>query len=524
MAMPENDSAFPPESMVGLTEKYREHNAWNSGDQHELLAVYSDNAPRRVGVKGWLRKMWSGESDLVNSVTTRMHVNLPQEIARNNAKLLFSVPVTVKPKNIKDEDQQGATKAEERLKLICSPNFHTELQSGAESAAVRGGVFYKVQWNKRVAQHAFIRKVDAEFAIPTFEDGFLTSVAFVHEVHRFGNTVYRHVEDHSTDENNIGIITHALFEGTDTTFGTAISLAARPETARFAVTLNERGFGQVSTHTEGLSAVYVPNMVPSASSASGTVAANMGRSDFEGIEQMLDAYDEGMSSWMRDIRLGMGRIIVDAKMLDRLGAGLGMGFDSFREVLTPVKIPSASQLGNDKPLVEQVQFEIRTEDFKTLLEFLLKRIVSAAGYSAASFSVEDGARAMTATEIKASFRESLVTRDQKIRLWVEALVYIIRKALAVDAQVFSTGVTETDLDVVFPDAFQPDPKAIAEQNALDAASKSSSIFTRVKLAHPDLTPDEINKEVERIREENKPVPAVIAAPQENSAVKPDIAA
>lgn len=41
----------------------------------------------------------------------------------------------------------------------------------------------------------------------------------------------------------------------------------------------------------------------------------MGRSDYKGVEPMLNAFDETWSSWMRDLKVGRARIFVPEAMI-----------------------------------------------------------------------------------------------------------------------------------------------------------------------------------------------------------------
>lgn len=499
MALPNNNIAMPPQSMAGITEKYREHFAWYTNDEKELAAIYAPQGgtPQASGgviatLARWTRRWWSGERNSDQAGASRIHVNLAQEICRTSANVLLSETVTI---------TSDDTKAQERLKLICGDQFNAMLISAAESAAALGGTFLRASWNSKLRQHTYISKVDADLAIPTFEAGILTSVVFIRVVANEGNTVYRHVESHDVDEDGIGIITHALYEGLANNLGRNVPLSKIPETRDLSLVVDEAD--AISTLTPGLAVAYVPNVQPSALWSKHAIGAYLGRSDLEGVEQQLDALDELHSSWMHDIRLGKGRLVIPEAFLTNMGEGRGMGFDVLRTAYLKTRSIPGKAANEGAAGVEAIQFEIRTEDHIAAIEYFKRQIIASAGYSAATFGLTEGGTALTATEIMARERTTYMTRDRKIAAMSPALVYIITKALSMDAEFFGSGVAEFGVTVKFADAVQPDPESVSKRNSMDAASNSSSIRTRVLNAHPDWSKEDVDREVEAIREEMK---------------------
>jgi A118 family predicted phage portal protein len=508
VVLPSNDSVWPPQNMVGIAEKYREWNAWYTSDERELAAIYGNQAgtPAASGsgimdtLRRWTRRWWVGERNSDQAGASRIHVNLAQEICRTSSNVLLSETVTV---------TSGVDKAQERLSLICGDQFNAMLISAAESSAALGGTFLRVSWNDKLRQHTYISKVDADLAVPVFDSGILVSVVFYRVVATVGNTVYRHVESHDVNENGVGIITHALYEGLGHNLGHAVSLSYRPETADIDIVTDENS--QISTLTPGLAVAYAPNVQPSALWSKHAVGAYLGRSDLEGVEQQLDALDELHSSWLHDIRLGKGRLVIPEAFLTNMGEGRGMGFDVLRTAYLKTRSIPGKAANEGSSGVEAIQFEIRTEDHIKAIEFFKRQIIASAGYSAATFGLTDGGTALTATEIMARERTTYMTRDRKIAAMTPALVYIITKALAMDAEFFNSGVSEFGVSVKFADAVQPDPADVANRNAMDAASHSSSIRTRVINAHPEWDKEEVDREVQAIREEMK-LAAGVATP------------
>jgi A118 family predicted phage portal protein len=500
MALPANGIAWPPAELADVRAKYREYSSWYSNDTGALGEMYAKGV-NRPGVLARIRTWFLGAKPDAQAENNTIHVSLAQEICRTAANLLYSEPA----KAIVVPATEGANvdAVQERLDVIAGPDFEQLSISAAEISAALGGVYKRVTWDAAV-DHVFITKVDADMAWPEFRWGRLTAVTFWMTVETVHNTVWRHLERHELDANGVGVIVHGLYRGTPDNLGQQMGFDDHPSMAWLTTPemLAQLVDGNtLSTRTPKLGVVYAPNILPSALWRNDPVGANLGRSDLEGIEQKLDALDELYSSWLRDIRLGKGRLIVGDSMLRDLGAGMGAGFDLDTTIFTPVKA-APSSASSEKMAIEQVQFDIRTEDFLKAIDHFRRIILAAAGYSPSTFGLTDDGAAMTATEVAARQSLSFTTRKRKILGVKAADEEILSKALAVDAVLFpGKGAQPLPVTVEFPDGIQPEPKAISEQNALDFNSQSTSIETRVRRSNPDWDDQKVDEEVDRIKEE-----------------------
>ncbi len=502
MALPESNLAWPPKDLRHILAKYREYDAWVSNNLNVLGEVYAKGGANRMGVVERVRTWFLGTKDGNAPEQNAIHVSLAQEITRTSANLLYAEPATAAVVPLTEGGD--VEKVQERLDLITGPQFQQTMVSAAEISSGLGGAFLRVCWDTSVVDHAFVTKVDPDMAWPEFKWGQLVAVTFWRTVGSDNSTVWRHLERHELDANGIGQIVHGLYEGTADNLGkpkpfsehAATQWLAAPEMAATLIEGNA-----ISTLTPGLGAVYAPNILPSSLWRHDPLGAHLGRSDLEGIEQQLDALDELYSSWLRDIRLGKGRLIVGESMLRDLGAGMGAGFDLDTTIFTPVKA-APSSAASEKMALEQVQFKIRTEDFERAIEHFRRIILAAAGYSPGTFGMQDDGAAVTATEVAARQQLSFTTRKRKVLGLKPALEAILTKALAVDAAVFpNSGAAPLNVVTEFPDGVNEDPKAIAETNQLDYNSQSSSIETRVKRANPDWDQTKVDEEVGRVKDE-----------------------
>jgi A118 family predicted phage portal protein len=501
VALPDNGIAWPPKELTNILPRLQSYSAWYSNETATLSSIYAQSTSR-PGLLERIRTWFVGAKASGNQDLSTIHISLAQEICRTSANLLFAEP----PSAVIDVEEGTAedkvTAAQERLDLITGPEFEQTIVAGAEISAALGGVFLRATWDKATAEHVFITKVDADMAWPVFRWGRLHTVTFWRTVKIQGQQVTRHLEHHWKDADGVGMVSHGLYVGTADKLGQRTTFDADEATAWLAAPGNVELLidgDTLSTLTPGLAVEYAPNIAPSALWRNDSVGAHLGRSDLEGIEQKLDALDELYSSWLRDIRLGKGRLIVGESMLQDLGAGKGAGFDLDTSIFTPVKA-APSSMGDSKMAIEQVQFEIRTEDFLSAIDHFRRIIITAAGYSPATFGMQDSSgAAVTATEVAAKAQTSYTTRKRKILGLKPAMERILTKALAVDSTIFSTGVTPYPVRVDFTDGVADDAEAVARQNQLDYNSQSASIEERVKRRNPDWDQTAVDEEVERIR-------------------------
>jgi A118 family predicted phage portal protein len=368
-------------------------------------------------------------------------------------------------------------------------------------------VYLRVTWDAANRPDApFITHVDADQAIPEFSWGTLTAVTFWQVVAREGKFVYRHLERHEKDANGEGIILHGLYQGTDDELGHPVPLTDQPATAPLAGLVD--AFGIISSQSTGLCVVYVPNQTPNRRWRTHPLGRNLGRSDLDGVEQMMDALDEVYTSWMRDVRLGKARLMIAKQLLSNVGTGNGSAFNAEQEAYASMNMLG----GQDMKLadqIQQVQFNIRVQEHKDTASQLVMNILQMAGYSAETFGVYDGGGGIkTATEIEAKQQRSLLTRDRKWRLWRPAIQNILIKLAAVDRDIFQGNLVPDgeDIDVTIADGVQESQLSIAQTVQALRAANAASDEVLVGMVHPDWDEDQIQAEVALIKAQQPAMP------------------
>lgn len=493
MPLPMTGGAWPPADQQIIFRQLEEWQSWWAGDLDGLAKAYRGQRARpsfqaRGGVRGLARRFWHGQPQRPDQQSTRLHVPLAADLCQASADLLFADPI----KATVDHPE-----AQKRLDTILADGFRSTISTAAEISAALGGTYLRVVWDSDVAPHPFIDSVDADYAVPEFRWSRLAAVTFYFLLEARGRTVYRHVERHEVDASGIGVIYHGLYAGTPTEVGTRLPLDQHPATA--GITADEDG--RVDTRTPGLAAAYVPNVLPNRRWRKHPVGRNLGRSDLDQLEPMLDALDEVYASWMRDIRLGKARILAGRTALEDHGPGGGASFDLDREVFEAVNTPPGAV--KDQGLaVEQVQFAIRYQEHLETAKELTRLILRTAGYSAATFGEQDTARPTTATEVTSRDQRSENTRDRKARHFQTSLQRLLGKLLDVDQAEFGgPGRAGLPVEVEFPDGAQDSLLETAQTVQALYSAQAASTRVRVQMMHPDWDEGAVDEEVERIMSE-----------------------
>ncbi|MFI5979183.1 phage portal protein [Streptomyces sp. NPDC051452] len=502
--------AWPPPELAPVAKKLTEWSAWYAGDGDALVSVYSlagsattplsqtffqsDKPYGASGPATAARTFW-GQPLTPGTVRTKLHVPVASDIAELSANLLFGEMPTFTATD-------KATQKE--LDAFQTDGMHSSLREAAELTAALGGVYLKVVWDETLSDRPWLVPMTPEQAVPTWAWDRLRDVTFWTCLHQDDDSTIRLLECHE-----VGAISYGLYEGTPTELGERIPLSSFEGTQHLAELYGESGV--MFTGLPWLTAAYVPNVKPNRIWQGIRCAVNFGRSDFSGVELLMDALDETYTSWMRDLRLGKSRIIVPSSMLESEGPGKGGRLDLEREAFVGMEgmltDPNSSGITLN-------QFNIRVAEHQVTAETLFEQIVSSAGYSVQSFGGKGDVAAVTATEIQARKEQSLNTRDQKILYWRPALQHLFQALLGIDRLVFGAQVKpEAGIDVAFPDAVQPSLRDMAETLGLLLTAQSMSTKLRVQTLHPTWTETQVAQEVAAIlADEQASTPAARAAP------------
>lgn len=507
MPIPEPNTPWLPAPWDFAYRAYAENDAWYTGDVAALEKLYQRVGTTRTthtrhgqqmqgGVVGAAARFFWGRPVPANENRARLHVPAAADLATLASDLVFAEPPEVKL----EQTLRASKKAQDRLDLIANGDeAHATFNQMGELKSALGAVALVTRWDDAVADHAWLEPSAADVIIPTFRSGRMIECTLWSEYVK-GTVYYRHLEHHA-----VGYIEHALFEGKADNLGRRVPLNVIPETAMYADLVNADSV--IPTGIDRLTVVYNPNIVTAAWRKKGALA-HTGRSDFAQLHGLFDWLDETFSSWMRDLRLGAGRILVPEAALDYNGLGQGASFDAGREIFAGLNAPGDP---NKAIAFDKVQFDIRVEEHEKTAFGIYREILRKAGFSQSAWGDYNSTSQMTAREVEDRDKASERTRDKKILQERVAISRAASVALEIDGLIFSGkgGGRFDQPTVVFPDVSQEDPEKLARTLTLLDTAAAISLEQKVRRANPDWDDDQVSAEVTAIRAErgNAPDPA-----------------
>lgn len=493
MPLPEANIVWPPYDCEEAYANYRFYDAWYSGDPDRLTNVYeygghgvqptreSSFEPKPAqsagGIVGMFARMFWGKPQPSSNPPAKMHIPLAGDISATAADTRFAEPPKIYI------PAQGQKKSDTRLQFVFEENgLDSMLLEAAELASAFGGVFLRINIDTAIKGVPILTAVSPDVAVPEFRWGQLTAVTFFSTLERNDKSVIRHLERHEP-----GYILNGLYEGTPEKLGVRIPLVARYETEML---VDSMFLGDETV----LSAVYIPNVKPNRLNR----GSDLGRSDYSGIEGVMDSLDQVWSSWMRDIENGKGRISVPQDWLQYEGEGKGSTFDTERQVYSPLSMITSPQ---NPGMITISQFAIRSVEHSQTARELTETAVRMAGYAPRTFGYGDQV-ATTATGDRFLERKSLATRARGTRYWqlglrrYEGAVAIINNHFFPSEKIDTAPVT-----VEFAAPVQDDPLQLSQTLNMLKQAEAASTEIRVRMLHPDWEKKDVDTEVERIMEE-----------------------
>lgn len=478
---PDISAPWPPANLDPIRRDMRIADAWWSGDPQQLALVYGDAGtprPRR-------RSFWTRRTTDPRQAKERIHVPAASDVAATAADLLFGDGI-----RLVSPDADATARLGE---LIDEDSGVASLIEAADVASGLGGVYLRPVWDATLAARPLIDVVHADHAVPEWRWGLLTAVTFWWVVQEQHGAVTRHLERHEP-----GAIYHGLYVGDSERLGRPVSLTDDPSTEGLAALVDVEGAIRLPT---GMDRVLLPRYVPNALPNRRHRGVRHGRPDCT-TYGLMDALDETMTSWVRDIRLARARLVVPDEYLDRRGRGQGATFDEDQEIFSPLPMDPATRDGAHA--IEAVQFEIRAEEHEATCRALFERIVGAARYSPQSFGQHGDGSQQTATEVESREDRSHRTTHGKRRYWAPALSDVALHLLLLDQALFGgpgPGPESARPMVEWPDLDGRDEHLTAQTIDLLARARAASIQTRVQLAHPDWDQATVEEETARIQAE-----------------------
>jgi hypothetical protein len=507
MALPENDTPWPPKPMDVAYDAMAGWDAWYSGDTDRLAKRYEQIGGHRSGfvAKGGLvgaaQRFFHGDAQ--QTATTKLHIPIASDLARTSADLLFAEPPTFQL-----PDEAKFVEAQERLSLILGDaETASELLEAAEIQAALGGVFMRVIWDPEVFDHVRWTSVHADGAIPEWTYGQMTGVTFWRVLpSNDEKQVWRHLERHAK-----GVIQHSLYVGTGAKIGLAVPLESHRDTEGLARTVAAAaaGDGISIPLPEGIktpTAVYIPNVRPNPTWRLSPGLSPLGRSDFDQLEPLFDAADESYSSMVRELRLGKARAFVDQALTDSQGRGRGSTFNSEAEVFVPVE--GLGSLKDGAGGIIPYQPELRIRAHREIIEEITATVLRSAGYTASAFGSDTGNN-MTATEVDSKQELSARTRTKKIQYWRAALDGLATTTLRLEKAIHGGDFDDSSpVTTKFAQRTELSPLVMAQTIAALNGAGAISYEEKVRRQHPNWSKKQVDDEVALIKAEQAAANAI----------------
>lgn len=509
------DTAWPPRDVQHASHYYREWLAWYRGDVRVLREFYASmattgNVPIRPsqmagGVYGALGRFFWGRPVVTNG-QVRQHVPAAKDVASLAAGMLFADPPDFALPDL------GASSNEQKAldTLVAESGVYPLLHESAERGSAAGGVYIRLSANAAAADGPIGEAILPDRAAGEFYGPWCTAVTFWRVLSDPQATpVVRHLERHemTTGPKPVCVVYHAVYVGGPDKLGRPAPLADYPETERLAALVDADG--RIVIGTSKLDVVYVKNVGPHLDSE--LDGGPLGRSDFAGAEPQMDQLDETWSSWMRDIRLGKGRLIVPKEYTRRLGDGRGGFFDPEQEIFQQVNAqPGAA----DSPTlaITAAQFAIRVTEHAETAKELWRIILKNAGMDGNEQDEERTPTTATGVMDKASRKRG--TRAIKIQYWtpqLRRLLFVMQELQRIYWPGSAAGQAAPP-DIEWPDSSAPDMQTMAQTLQLLDAAGAVSTKTKVEMLHPDWDGDQVTEEVELIDTGSAPPPMDPANP------------
>lgn len=465
--------------MENLLAFYTPQEAWDellarrTGYFDKYIAPYSGEHSE-LAATAILGSFWKRQGKV------KLHVPVAADIAATSANLLFGEEprFTIYDASLGDTEDDSQPRLDE---IIAVNGLNQQLHEAAESAAAAGDVFLKCRYDKNNADMPIIEVVKGTDALPEYRLGQLMCIHFftILKVDRKTGNVWRVYERYER-----GLITTMIYKGDTSSLGV--------EEAQLLADLGIEP--EVKPPVEMMLAAHIVNMKPSRTWETN----DKGRSDFEGMRDVLDSLDEIYTSWMRDIRLAKSRLIVPAEFLRRNPSDMFTDgrytYDFDEDVETLV----ALDIGGDgaEMKITPSQFAIRSTEHAESFEKTLRVIISMAGYSPQTFGLDIEGNAQSGTARKIMEKKSLATNSKKQAYWVMPLQEFMTAVLHLDKALYGNAALHDDdsVRVELHDPVVIDPTDFATTVNLLHDAHAASTETLIKMLHPDWTKARVDEE------------------------------
>ena len=500
MPMPAPNTPWPPEDYAPAMDAIRHDDAQLSGKldvinerarrQYQTPQPYEARGQYNGGVVGVTSRFFLGKPQAQARGKSHLithHLPIAEELTTALADYMAGKPPAV---TLAPEDENNQQAADALSRLTESDEFASDWWNAVYRAGSLGWVFGRVVWNQAVQPHPWIEWVDADCGMAEFENGKQVAVLFWDTFTQEKET-YRLLQRHTP-----GQIEYTLYKGSDDNLGMPVPFTDCKDTAYLADIPGLRDGTMLTTGASRPTAHMMSNYRPRQEWRQKKQLRYYSTSDVARGGTIFEDIDHNWSQLQHEVEAARGRLFVDEALLDSDGPGQGAYLDWFRDVFPTRQNPSIDAAAT----FEQVQFDMRVEQYLTLIDSGIRKAVSALGLSPFTVDMDPQASGdMTATETKARTKRTRATADAKGRHERAHLSLLLTAYLEMDAALNGYTPPTRPVLVSLPDQVE----ATETERIANVASVFNagvlSIEAAVDTLHPEWTDEQKGMEVERIR-------------------------
>lgn len=407
---------------------------------------------------------------------------VPYALSQASANLLFGEAPKIVAANQADQA---------RLDLIVQKNkLVAQSRAAAITSSSEGGVYLKLSVDpstpvgRQVPRLQFIQE---SRVIPHFVANELVEATIITSwTEGNGRRVYRLLETHQP-----GLISYRLFSGANTDLGTEVSLSSYPKTAN----LDQ----EVETGIAELLVSYIPNAL--------SVNSPYGVSDYaNGIDNLFYAFNDATSIAHRATQAGVPLTMMPRDILDE-----NQNLNHEKTIIAVNKLADTLGEGDLSKMIQTVQHNAQQDKFMDYANQILDLLLLFSGMSGASFGREDIGNASSGTALKIKMASTLATAAAKASFYEDSLAEMLRLAAILDQEAVGDGdmikpgaewaEADAPVSVQLADGLPEDDN---EKSAIIQKLRSAGVLSireAIKIANPEWTEEQVDQEIENIRED-----------------------
>ena len=416
---------------------------------------------------------------------------VPYALSQASSNLLFGEAPMIKAGT--PEDQQNLETIIRENKLLA------QCRAAAITTSSEGGVYVKTTVDpstNRGRRVPLIQFINEGRVIPKFAAFNDLEQATVVTAWAEGKKIYRLLEIHQ-----VGLISYELYNGTSTDLGTQISLKTNQKTGD----LEE----EVETGIDELLVAYIPNALKTDSP--------YGVSDYSnGIDTLFYMFNDAVGIAHRATQSGVPLTVVPRELLDD-----NNGLNHERTVIAVNKLADTLGEGDISKMIQVIQNQAQQDKFMNYANEVLDMLLIFSGLSPQTVGRNVQGGAVSGTALKLKMASTLSTAAGKAAFFEDTLSEVLTIAAMLDTETIGAGNEikpgvdwvdpEAPVTVKLKDGLPDDEKETAQIIQILKNAGVMSIREAVMRANPHASDEQIDEEIEAIRNDTAAEASAIGA-------------